>query len=241
MLMVAAMGIIVVGMGIGLAALVVSGLFPSFRLAMRRQDRRVLARDALIGGAIALAAGALLIRVESLVTALFPGSAVLGSFPVPDYLHLPVPGLAQLGTVAVDFAGAGALLAILLALWIRLLKPVWARAILAIVLIPFLMDADATRPGEMLATLLGAITALVLIWLVGRFVLRDNPLAWGLAILLGMGVPAAVLLIRQGHPWFIVNGGLVLAALLVPMVWLAVSMRGGVGRPETVDPEKGVF
>ena len=65
-------------------------------------------------------------------------------------------------------------------------------------------------------------------WLVARFVLRANPLAWGAAVLLIVGVPTAWELLVQPEAWTRWNGVFLLAVVLLPILWLlGQALRGG--------------
>jgi len=219
--------IVGVGLIIGLATLLIVAFFPQVRLAFRRADRTRLARDALLGGLLALAAGAAFLQLKSGASLLLPQRATIGGFSAPGFLHLPLPGLAELGSVALGILLTGAFVALLLIFWTRFLKRWWGRALLVVLLVPFFMSGDAGRPGEILLAALLSVVFIAGLWAVARFVLRDNPLAWAAAVLLIAGVPAAVGLLKQPETWFRLNGALVLVVVVLPLVWLALQARGG--------------
>ena len=188
----------------GAATLVLATLvaaFPHARAVLAAARRRTVAVSSLLAGVVvvglALVADGLVAVLRGKAPTLFPDAGVA----LPSALGTALPGLAALGNaggLVVAFLAMGGLAAFTLGN-VRGPKRIVLLAGAAIALVP--SAASASWPELVTAVALGGV-ALAVGWLVARFVLGRNPVAWLLAAWwLAMLATAGPLLAQPGSAY----------------------------------------
>lgn len=203
-----------IGLQLGLLFLALATLESAVPYALsilRREGRARFGRNAVVAAltaiAIAVTAG---IALDWLGTVM-PKRISLG---IDSALVTPWPALingSQSLVAAIIISGAAAMYA----LSVRK----YAAAITVTAVFLALLDPSVT-PAEAPLMLLGALTAAALVWLLGRYVLNGNPLAWPLAIFLALILQIAAELLRNQRADLIANGIALLALSVITMIWM---------------------
>ncbi len=213
------------------AAALVAGLagalHPAAVSMLRRGNRSLYARDALVSGVavLCLALGAPVIA--RLLQIVVPGGSLIRGISGPTGVEAKIPflfSLANSATSALFVAGLGAILAGVLTTYLR--SPAWRAALAALCVASFLPATARTLP-EYLAAALTLAVVLGLVIAVVVFFLRDNPLAWLLGTWIGLGGAAGIRLMQASEAYRF-HGALAMAGVLAPAVWLLIEAQ----RPE---------
>jgi len=214
-----------VGLQLGLILLAVAGLesaYPGALELRRRAGRARFGRAALIG---ALATLALLIVREGVLSTLnvrFPNAAIVHGLYVPPSLGEPLPGvIAVAETLVRTLIGCAGIGLFLIALRGLNFKP-WLPSAIAVAAI-FLTGIDSSAsPQQMPLMLAAAASMALLVWIAARFLLGRNLLAYPLALALALLASSASLLLQNHRPDLIVNGAVVVAAMIALAAWVAL-------------------
>ncbi|HSP34568.1 MAG TPA: CPBP family glutamic-type intramembrane protease [Thermoanaerobaculia bacterium] len=171
------------GLQILLLFVAVAGIFAivPFAPALRTSEaRRRFGRHAVIAVVTAIAALVAGRELLRLVAFAFPSIANAGEVSISDTVVIPLPVVVELLLAvagAVIFAGVAALFANAVASW----KNERAAAIATIAIIfATTIDSSATL-RELPMTLVTSLALGVLAWVIARYILGRNPLAWPLA------------------------------------------------------------
>ncbi len=196
------------------------GVEPGLRGVLTRKGRGVYARDALIGALLLLGLAAAAMKLDGILDAQFTRFTSVSGLSVPEGMSsfLPVLGTLLGGIRWAVYALA--LFAIGSYFWRHRLRWVFlGLALLALVLTVLAMPSFKTGPeiGLGLGVLL-LFTAISLLFI--RFVGRNNPLLYVLAVFLVSCGGNAVKLVSQGAPWFVWNGILLIAVMALVCLWV---------------------
>jgi len=216
--------IAVTGVQIGILFLALAGIeavYPRGLDWFRREGRARFGRAALIAALLAI--GLALIRRLALqwMTQAFPSSASAGGVDIPQAVNMTLPSLLAIGEAAlraIEASAAVALFVVGLRGMPRAERFGDATAIAAI----FFVSLDPTmRPPEAPFMLFSAATAAVLAWLIVRYVLGTNLLAYPIAVALAMLLASAATLLQNHRPDLIANAVVEIAASIALAVWIA--------------------
>ena len=210
--------VIEVGKQLGILFLAIAGLEAAVPYALSlftREGRARFGRGAAIAAVTALS---LLVIVEiamQWIEVLWPATASV-AFGVPESVATPLPALidglqAIFGAIAI--AGAVALYALAARKWL---------AVITIIAIFFVSVDPLVTPAQAPFMLARALAMAVIAWLVARYVLDANPLAWPLAIFVGAVLQTASVLLQNQRPDLIANGVALLVLAAVALVWAAL-------------------
>ena len=163
----------------------------------------------------ALVAGREVLRVVSFA---FPRIAAVGEVSIPDTVAIPVPAVVEILTAiaaAVLFAGAATLFANAVTNW-----PNKRAAAIVTVAIVFVITLDSTATlAELPMTVITSAALGVLVWVIARYVLGRNPLAWPL-VAFTIGLVEGGASMAQNHRADLeVQGAIVLVLALAVLVW----------------------
>lgn len=205
---------------LGLLFVALAGLEASIPHALRLLSNegrwrfgRSAAVSALTAISIAILAGAGMQWLELA----WPSAASI-DFHVPESVAIPLPAIAEgmqaiFGAIAISGA---------IALYARALRK---RVALVTILALFCTALDPLASSAQLPlVLLRAVTVAVLAWIVARFVLGANPLAWPLTIFTAAVLQAASMLLQNHRPDLLANGIALLALAVLVLFW-SVSAR----------------
>ncbi len=221
-LAVAALGILV---GAALVAGLAAALYPDALAAWRSGAHRIYARDALVGGVVALGLALGLPALRELVEGLVPQGRLATGVSWPAGVEAAVPWLADVTRVVSSTLFVAAMAAIAAAVVGRHFRTAGRRALLAVLFALSLLPAAARTPAEYAAGVLSLVVLAGGVLLLVLCFLRRNPLAWLAAAWLGLGGAAAIRLLAEPGGAYRLDGALALAVVVLPMAWLALSAR----------------
>jgi membrane protease YdiL (CAAX protease family) len=206
-----------VGLRVGLLFLALAGLEAAVPYALSlvtREGRMRFGRSAAVAALTALSIAVLWLAVEQLVARAVPSSAVV-SLSVPSEVATPLPAVLetlQALVGALIFSAAAALYSL------AVVKNRAAVTMAAVFLAAIDPSATAAQAPLML---LGALCLAALVWVIGRYVLDGNPLAWPLAAFTGSLLQAAAMLLRNHRPDLIGSGIALGVFAVTALLWAA--------------------
>ena len=203
------------GLQIGLIFLALAGLEAAVPYALSlatREGRGRFGRSAVVAALTALAIFVVADVLARAVAHALPSAAVV-DLVAPMEVALPLPALvegARALTAAIILSGAVAMFALPLR---RIAAPV-------VVAMAFCALLDPSSTMEQAPVMFArALILAVLIWLVARYVLGANPLAWPLFFFLVSTLQPAAVLLEHDRPDLIANGIALIAFALAAMFW----------------------
>jgi membrane protease YdiL (CAAX protease family) len=207
-----------VGLQVGVMFLALAGLEATILNApdfLSREGRARMGRGAAIAAVTALAIAVLALVLQQFVAHAFPSSASVTLFAPMD-VATPVPGLI------------GALQAIFGAIVFSAAVALYAAAIrkhAAIVTMVgiFCVSVDPlATPAQAPLMLVRALMVALLAWVVARYVLDGNPLAWPLAVFLSSVLQSANVLLHNHRPDLTGNAIVLLIVAAAAILWMTV-------------------
>ncbi|MEA2165700.1 MAG: hypothetical protein QOK37_3827 [Thermoanaerobaculia bacterium] len=213
-----------VGLQMGLVFLAVAALAAAYPEAFhlgRRESRARIGRSAVVAALSAISV-IILFRIGQQAIALrFPSLSAMQSFNVPDAAALPLPGLLGIFSAILRTLIVCSLLGLfLLAVRSFRSKP-WLPATIAIVALFFAaLDSSANLSQTPLMLVSAAATAL-LAFLVVRYVLRANLLAYPLTIAVGLLAGNGVDLLQNHRADLRLNGIVEIVLAVMLLLWAA--------------------
>ncbi len=211
------------GLQILMLFVAVSAIFavaPYAPALVSREGRVRFGRHALVA---VLATVGLLVSGRSalrLIPNAFPSIASVSEISVPDFVVLPFPLIFEIGIAvvgAIVFAGAAALFATAVMAW----KNRMAAAV-ATMAIVFCIALDSSATWRELPMTIGTSLALaVLVWVIARWLLDDNPAAWPLAAFVISLIESGAAMVQNHRPDLQVQGWIVFAVGAATLIWTA--------------------
>ena len=217
-------GIRTAGLQILLLFLALAGImavYPHALRLLRRDWRARLGRSAAVSVVIALAGAAVFAEMVRWIRYALPGRTRIDELAIASALATPMPSLMELGEAlfgAIILSGAVGLFVSAVAPWQRR----WlATAVTLGIIFCILLDSSA-GPREI--PLMLAMTALTtaVVWLIARYVLRDNPLAWPAAALVASLLQSAGALFQNNRSDLVIHGTILALIAAGVLAWLAV-------------------
>jgi len=216
-------------LGSAVAAATASGLaaaiYPEALTMWRAPARRVLARDALVAGFVALGMTLGLPALRELIVGLVPSGRLFSGVSWPNGVEASVPWLATTARAVSTTLFAAALAAIAAAVVGRHFRTLGRRLLLALLVALSFLPSLARTPAEYAAGLLALAVVVAGVLVLAIFFLRRNPLAWVTAAWLGLGGAGAIRLLAEPGGVYRLDGALALTAVLLPVAWLALAAR----------------
>jgi hypothetical protein len=102
-----------------------------------------------------------------------------------------------------------------------------APAITIALLFVFQLDSSATTGAQLALSTVNAAVVTLAAWLIARYVLGDNPLAWPLALFTAVALQSAFAMLGNHRADLAVNGWAVVGVVVVVLTFFA--MRGVAG------------
>src|SRR6185436_16703260 len=164
-----------------------------------REGRGRFGRGAAVSALTAMSIGVVVLVVQQFIANAFPSSASVTLF-APTIVATPLPAVIETLQAlfgAIIFAAAVALYST------AIRKHV---AIVTIAAVFFLSVDPAATPAQAPLMLLRALVVALLAWVVARYVLDGNPLAWPLTVFIGSLLQTASVLLQNHRPDLIGNG-----------------------------------
>ncbi|HET7707256.1 MAG TPA: type II CAAX endopeptidase family protein [Thermoanaerobaculia bacterium] len=207
-----------------LALLGILSVYPNALRLLGREGRARLGTAAAIAAATAAAVMAIYGETVRRIERLFPSRMHVDEVRVPAAVGLPVPSLLEAGEAlfgAVVLSGAVALFVTATAQWRRR----WlVNALTAAMIFCVSVDIGAA-PREVALMLLFTAGLTAVIWLVTRFILGTNLLAWPAAALVTSLLQSAGSLLQNHRQDLFVHGMILLALAAAAIMFLATSPR----------------
>ncbi|HYS55018.1 MAG TPA: CPBP family intramembrane glutamic endopeptidase [Thermoanaerobaculia bacterium] len=224
------------GVQIGLLFLALSGMeaaYPQGLDWLRREGRARFGRSALIAAVTAM--GLLVIRkmLLQMLAVAFPSIASAGGVDVPQAVNVAWPAVLDIGQAAI-FAIEGSAVIALFAIALRGMPRADRFADLTAILAVFFFAVGLkynTTAAEAPMVLLSSVTGALLIWFVARYVLRENLLAYPLAVALAVLLGDAATLLQNHRGDLIVNAVVDILVAIALIVWMAYPTPAAVGAP----------
>lgn len=207
------------GLQAGLLFLALASLEASLPYALsliRKEGRARFGRSAAVAAVTALALAVVADVALEWLSIAFPTMARI-DFHVPGALSTPFPSLIDGGqavVAAIIVSGAVALYALALRKYAALLT---IAAVFCALIDPTVTARQA--PLMLIESLVGAL----LVWLVARYILDGNPLAWPLVVFLAVVLQTAAVLLAQHRYDLIAHGVALTVFAAAALVWSAVS------------------
>ena len=212
------------GLQIGLLFLALVAIEASHPQALdwlRKEGRERFGRSALMAALTAIAVVLTWRSLLQLLAHAFPAMASAGGVDIPQTVNVALPAFLDIGQAVMRAIEASAAIAIFLVAlqgMPRAERFADATAILALFLISI---EPSTKPAHAPLMLLSSIGGALLVWFLVRFLLRQNLLAYPLAIGLALLLGSAVALLQNHRQDLIVNGVVDIAAAVAIAVWMA--------------------
>ena len=215
--LVGAVGFFLAGL---LAASAAGALAPASRSVLTARARGVWARDALIAGLIALGFLLGLPALARLAASIVPSGLSITGVALPGEIEASPPALAAIAASVSRAIFLAGLAAALISVLGRYFRNSWARAGLGALLAFAFLPPTARRPGEYLAGMIAVVVVAAGVLLLGRFFLRDNPLAWLWSAWFAFGAGSGLRILEQSAPSYRLNGIVVLVVVAAPALLL---------------------
>jgi hypothetical protein len=207
-----------VGLQLGVLFLALAGLEASLPFALSlitREGRARFGRSAAVAAVTAISLVAIAGVALQWLDAVWPGAATI-TFSVPEQVATPLSALTDASEalfLALAVSGAVALYAY------AVRKRV---ALITVAALFFMMIDPSVTAGQAPLMLVRALALSVAAWLVARYVLDGNPLAWPLTIFAAVTLEVASVLLQNHRPDLIANGVALIAVALLAVAWMAL-------------------
>lgn len=206
-----------VALQVGVMFLALAGLEATVPYAMSlvtREGRARFGRGAVVAAVTALAIGVVAIVVQQFVAHAFPLAASV-SLVVPQEVATPLPAVVETLQAlfgAIIFAAAVALYS----------NAIRTHAAMVAIIAIFCASVDPlATPAQAPLMFARALAVALLAWVIARYVLNGNPLAWPLTIFLSSLLQTAAVLLQNHRPDLIGNGIALIVFAIAAMLWVA--------------------
>lgn len=206
--------------GATLAGGLAAALHPAALSMLRPAPRRLFARDAMVGAALALGLVLGLPMLHDVLPLILPAGRLINGVDWPNGIEASLPALFILAgavSTTVYLPALGGIVAAVLLLYFRRAP---ARVALAVFFVLSFLPREARTAAEYALAALWLVLVAGAVLLLARGFLRDNPLAWLTAAWVGVGGAGALQLLAEPGGAYRLDGILALAAILAPVVWL---------------------
>ena len=212
-----------IGLQIGLIFLALAGIEATFPQALdltRREARARVGRAALIAALIALGAAVIRRVGVQIIMLHFPSVAWTSGIDVPIEVAIPLPFIFGIGDAIIRSIEVAAAAALFVTALRGANRPWLPSAAAAVAYFCTSLDSSATLRQTPLM-LLSAASAALLLWLLTTYVMRNNLLAYPLAVALALLLSDAATLL-QNHRADLQTAAIVeIAAVIALVIWIA--------------------
>jgi membrane protease YdiL (CAAX protease family) len=211
------------------AAAVITTYVPEALRALRRENRRAMGRDALMGLAAAIGMGLIFYQVGGLLASVFPAQS-LPSISAPELIASRVPALGALAGAVRSWLMNAAGLALAAMLAMRAVKKRLAIPV-ALLAAAALLPSEVRTPGEFAVHYTEALLAIAAVVAFCRWFGRRNWLAYAIVLwLAALRAPLGELL-GNGNEGLQTQGWIVAAVLAITVLWAVAPSLGRGPRP----------
>ena len=188
---------------------------------LSRSGRARLGRDAVVAAVAAIGLVAVGRALMDWLRGLVPSARTFRGLEISDAVGLPLPSLFEIADAvfgAILLAGAVTMYATAAMSW-----PRRGAAAITTVLLIFLVSLDtSTDLSAMPLMLLSAALTAATAWLVARYILDGNPLAWPLTAFVASLLQSGLLLAQNARPDLRIHAAIVLAVACAGLAWAAL-------------------
>src|SRR3954451_8024878 len=205
--------------GLFLALAAIFTLRPYATALFTREGRARFGRSGVAAAIAAVAALQSLRLLVSLIAQRFPSIATVHGLNPPDEVALRFPALIAGGNAlvsAISLCGAVVLFAFALRNAPRWVMP----GAVMIGIFCSAIDGSVT-PSELPLAIFRAAALAVTLWLIARYILADNPIAWPLSIVIAFTAQSAFDMLGNTRADLQTNGAALLIALALLLVFIA--------------------
>lgn len=208
-----------------LALAVIESVFPVAWRIVGREGRRIAGSDAVLGAIAAVAILALVNGAIKLIELAAPGTIIVSNLSVPSLVATPLPLVQGLWRALFGaLVGSGALAALAAARGSQLVKARWFPAMVVGSLV--LVSVDSSVRGFQIPMMLcEAILTSLALWGVVRWILRENLLAYPVALFLSLALSSAAAMLQNQRADLQLQGWMMIAATVLALIWIAASWR----------------
>jgi membrane protease YdiL (CAAX protease family) len=210
-----------VAVQVGLMFLALAGLEAAVPYALSlvtREGRARFGRSAAVATLTAIAIGIVAMVLQQFVAHALPSSAAV-SLSAPAEVATPVPAIVE--TLQALFGAI--IIAAAVALYSTAIRK--HTALVTIIAI-FCASVDPLATVQQAPVMFArALVLALLAWVVARYVLDGNPLAWPLTVFLSSVLQTASVLLQNHRPDLIANGIAMLVFAVAATLWMAVPGR----------------
>jgi membrane protease YdiL (CAAX protease family) len=206
-----------VGVQVGILFLALAGLEASVPYALSlvtREGRARFGRGAAVAALTAIAIAILAATLQQWIAHALPFAASV-SLSAPEEVATPLPAVIETLQAlfgAIVFASAVALYA----------NALHKRAAIITIVAVFCASLDPlATPAQAPLMFARALVMALLVWVVARYVLNGNPLAWPLAVFIASLLQVAALLLQNHRPDLIGNAIALIAFAIAALAWAA--------------------
>ena len=221
--------------GIFLALAAIETAVPFAAQLASREGRARFGRNAVVSAFAAIAILGVVRAAFDMIATLAPRLARFGGFHVPESVSLPLPAAVDAGQAIYSMlllSGAIAMASIAIASFPQRYRV----PVLLAVIFCASVDSGVTMTETPLM-LLRAVVMTVTFWLIARFILDGNLLAWPLAIFVAGLLPDALFLLQNHRADLRVNGIVELVIIVAVCALLGLPRDEGRGmRNESLQP-----
>ncbi|HUR82094.1 MAG TPA: CPBP family intramembrane glutamic endopeptidase [Thermoanaerobaculia bacterium] len=204
-----------IALQIGLIFLALAGLeaaMPHVLGAVTREGRARLGRSAVVAAITAIALLVVADIAARFIAHAVPRAAVV-NLDAPGEVAMPFPAIVE----TLRAIPAAIIVSAAIALLVTAVRK--HRAILITAAIFFAAVDPAATPAQAPLILAGALVLAVLAWIIGRYVLNGNPLAWPLFVFLGIVLQTASVLFQNQRPDLTANAIAAIVFALMAAAW----------------------
>lgn len=206
----------------GISLGIITSFYSDSAKFLKKENRRRTARDAFICALLSLGAFLGITQLIQILNAKFSTFAVIKELPIPVYIQTSLPFISYLSDAILQPIFAVAILGALIYYISNHLKKTWHYLLAIPVALIAFVSGDAKTTAEFLFNLI-----LLVIWVLPAFVLikwflRNNFLAYILSLFLILAVKSSYQLLSQTANLYRVNGMILAIICAIPLFWLFV-------------------
>jgi membrane protease YdiL (CAAX protease family) len=213
-----------VGLQLGMIFLAVAALAAAYPEAFqigRRESRARLGRSAAIAALTTISIAVIYRLAEQAITLKFPAWAPIHGFGAPESVALPLPGLLGILSTILRTLSVCAVFGLFMLALRGFRSRTWLPAMIGVLALFFATLDSSANVRQMLMMLVSAAVTAGLAWIVVRYVLGANLLAYPLTIAVALLLGNGADLLQNHRGDLMVNGIAEIVVALAILIWAA--------------------
>ena len=214
---------VIVNFGLaGISLGIITSFYPNSLRIFKKENRRRITRDAFICALLSLGTFLGITQLVHILNAKFPALAVIKGLPIPNYVQTSLPFISHLSDTILYPIFACAILGALVYYIRNHLKKTWHYLLaLPVVFIAF-VPGDAKTTAEFLFNLILLVIWVLPVFVLVKWFLRNNFLAYILSLFLILAAKSSYELLSQTAGLYRINGIIFAIVCVVPLLWLLI-------------------